>query len=159
MIRLAAVGRLKSGPEADLVADYARRAMPLARALGFGGFALREVEAPKSLDGAQRQAREGALLLEAAAGSGMCVAFDERGDEIDSAGFANRLAGWRDNGVGTIAFLIGGADGLSSGARDACRMAISFGRMTWPHMLARTMACEQIYRAMTILAGHPYHRS
>lgn len=87
-----------------------------------------------------------------------CVLLDERGETMGSAAFAERLGGWRDAGVREARFMIGGADGFDDGARDAADLLLSFGRATWPHMLARAMLAEQLYRATAILARHPYHR-
>lgn len=160
-ILIAAVGRLKAGPEKSLFDDYVKRlSWPLT---------LREVEARGRLSGAELKSREGELLLAALdqgargarpgrrAGQRL-LALDERGSDLASAAFASRLAAWRDQGAEEIAFAIGGADGLHQAVRDRADGLIAFGRMTWPHMLARVMLAEQIYRAQQILAGHPYHR-
>ncbi|MGE0409759.1 MAG: 23S rRNA (pseudouridine(1915)-N(3))-methyltransferase RlmH [Amphiplicatus sp.] len=155
---IAAVGKLRSGAEAGLVADYAARIAATGRSIGFSEFKIIEIEAPKGLDGAMRQTREAALLL-AAAPPGKRVILDERGADLASIDMARRLGGWRDDGVGDAVFFIGGADGLGRALRDDADLALAFGRATWPHLLVRAMLCEQIYRAMTILAGHPYHRA
>jgi 23S rRNA (pseudouridine1915-N3)-methyltransferase len=152
---LAAVGRLRAGPEADLVCDYLDRAGRAGRALGLGRCRLHEVEARRG-EGA---AEEGALLLRAVPeGAAVCV-LDERGQMLDSPAFAARLAAWRDAGRGEAAFLIGGADGHSPAVRERADLLLSFGPMVWPHALVRVMLAEQIYRAVTILAGQPYHRA
>ncbi|MBI1366190.1 MAG: 23S rRNA (pseudouridine(1915)-N(3))-methyltransferase RlmH [Alphaproteobacteria bacterium] len=156
---LAAVGRLKSGPEADLVEDYAGRIRAAGRPIGVSDFSIVEVEAPRGLDGAARQAKESALLLGAAADKARKIVLDERGRSLSSEEFARTLADWRDNGAGEIAFLIGGADGHDRTVRESADLLVSFGRATWPHMLVRAMLCEQVYRAMMILSGHPYHRA
>ncbi|HXI86630.1 MAG TPA: 23S rRNA (pseudouridine(1915)-N(3))-methyltransferase RlmH [Parvularculaceae bacterium] len=156
---IAAVGRLKSGPESTLVEDYSTRLRGVGRGLGFGEFRIVEVEAPKGLEGAMRRAKESALLLEATAKGARLVALDERGRNLSSEDFAKRIAQWRDEGAGEIAFLIGGADGHEEALRESADLLVSFGKATWPHMLVRAMLCEQIYRAMTILSGHPYHRA
>lgn len=156
---VAAVGKLRSGPESALVHDYLRRARDLGRQIGFAGFDLQEVDAPKTLTGPKRQAREGALLLGAAPDSAMLIALDERGKNLASEDFAAVLARGRDDGVKGAAFLIGGADGHDRTVMDAASLTLSFGAATWPHMLVRVMLAEQLYRAMTILSGHPYHRS
>jgi 23S rRNA (pseudouridine1915-N3)-methyltransferase len=161
-ILIAAVGKLKAGPEQALFDGYVKRlSWPVI---------LREVETKGRLAGAELRAREGELLLAAldrAARGGKpgrkagqrLLALDERGPELASAAFATRLAAWRDQGAEEIAFVIGGADGLDQALRDQADGLIAFGRMTWPHMLARVLLAEQIYRAQQILAGHPYHRS
>ena len=103
-------------------------------------------------------AREGELLRAACPQGATLVALDRRGRTLDSAGFAQRLGTWRDNSVADVAFLIGGADGHTEALLKQCALTLSFGTMTWPHLLARAMLAEQIYRAQQILAGHPYHR-
>jgi 23S rRNA (pseudouridine1915-N3)-methyltransferase len=156
---IAAVGRLKAGAEADLVEDYATRIRASGRALGVGEFKIAEVEAPKGLAGAARQAREGELLLAATDPKARRAILDERGKDQSSESLAKLIAAWRDQGAPEIAFLIGGADGHAEPLRESADALIAFGRATWPHLLVRAMLCEQIYRAMTILSGHPYHRA
>lgn len=99
------------------------------------------------------------MLLAAAGGAAKCIALDERGANLSSAEFAERICGWRDDGAGAIAFLIGGADGLCPSLSARIDLQLAFGRATWPHLLVRAMLCEQLYRSVSILAGHPYHRS
>ncbi|MEO3432254.1 23S rRNA (pseudouridine(1915)-N(3))-methyltransferase RlmH [Inquilinus sp. CAU 1745] len=148
---IAAVGRLRAGPVKDVVEDYARRSpWPLT---------IREVEVRKRLTGAELKRAEAALLLEAVPPGARLVALDERGRDLSSEAFAEKMGRWRDEGVGDLAFLIGGADGHDETIRERAALTVAFGRMTWPHMLARAMLAEQIYRAQTILEGHPYHRS
>lgn len=147
---IAAVGRLRAGPVKDVVEDYARRSpWPLT---------VREVEVRKRLTGAELKRAEAALLLEAVPPGARLVALDERGRDLSSEAFAEKMGRWRDEGVGDLAFLIGGADGHDETIRERAVLTLAFGRMTWPHMLARAMLAEQIYRAQTILEGHPYHR-
>ena len=149
-ITICAVGRLKSGPERDLVAKFAKRiAWP---------FDIREVEERRKLPDAERRAREGELLAGACPDGAIRVALDERGKSLTSSEMAKKIGEWRDSGR-DIAFLIGGADGLSREIRDSADIVLSFGIQTWPHMLARALLVEQIYRAQEILAGHPYHRA
>ncbi|WP_026870726.1 23S rRNA (pseudouridine(1915)-N(3))-methyltransferase RlmH [Inquilinus limosus] len=150
-LTIAAVGRARPGPLRDLFDDYAgRSAWPLT---------LREVEARKGLSGLALKREEAALLLAAVPAGAAVVALDERGRDLDSEGFARLLGRWRDEGRGDAAFLIGGADGHDDAVRSRADLLLSFGRLTWPHMLARAMLAEQIYRAQTILSGHPYHRA
>ncbi|WP_342237120.1 23S rRNA (pseudouridine(1915)-N(3))-methyltransferase RlmH [Inquilinus sp. OTU3971] len=150
-LTIAAVGRARPGPLRDLFDDYAGRSIwPLT---------LREVEARKGLSGFALKREEAALLLAAVPAGAAVVALDERGRDLDSVAFARLLGRWRDEGRGELAFLIGGADGHDDSVRDRAELLLSFGRLTWPHMLARTMLAEQIYRAQTILSGHPYHRA
>jgi 23S rRNA (pseudouridine1915-N3)-methyltransferase len=103
--------------------------------------------------------REGELLLQAVPAGATLVALDRRGKVLDSEAFAARLGTWRDNSVSDLAFLIGGADGHTEQLLQKSALVLSFGTMTWPHMLARGMLAEQIYRAQQLLAGHPYHRA
>lgn len=105
-----------------------------------------------------RRAREGEALLAAIPGGARIVALDERGRSESSEALANRLGRWRDDGVRTAGFIIGGADGLDESVRKKADLVLSFGALTWPHMLVRAMLAEQLYRAQSILAGHPYHR-
>ena len=147
---LAAVGRLRAGPLRTVLDDYlGRSAWPLT---------VREVEARKRLAGPALRDHEGELLLAAIPAGATLVALDERGRDLPSTALAERLGRWRDDGVQDLAFAIGGADGLSDAVRDRAALVLAFGRATWPHMLVRVMLAEQIYRAQTILSGHPYHR-
>lgn len=152
-ISIAAVGRLRAGPERNLVDDYLERFAKTGRAIGFGPVSVLEVEDRKGL-GSEAEA---ALLERVLPAGAALVMLDERGAELDSPDFARRLAGWRDS-ARDVCFVIGGADGLASSLRDRADLSISFGRMVWPHMLVRVMLAEQIYRAGQILAGTPYHR-
>lgn len=147
---LAAVGRARPGPERDLFEYYRTR---LSRPL-----ALKEVEEKRPLPVPDRIAREGDLLLAQIPPGAAVVVLDERGDPLDSPAFAARMGGWRDEGRETTVFLIGGADGHAETVRVRAGLMLSFGRMTWPHMLVRGMLGEQVYRAECILANHPYHR-
>lgn len=157
-LSVAAIGRLRGGPELELINDYSARIRAAGRSLGFSAFEIRELEAPKGLSGAKRQERESALLGQSAAPGAKRVLLDERGENLGSGAIAEQLARWRDDGVGEIVFMIGGADGHDRSFAAKADLVIAFGKATFPHMLVRTMLVEQIYRAMTILAGHPYHR-
>jgi 23S rRNA (pseudouridine1915-N3)-methyltransferase len=149
-LTLACIGRAGRGPERDLYEHYAGRIRwPLT---------LRELEEKKKLPPAELIRREGELLLGAVPARSMVVALDRRGKTIDSVAFAGRLGHWRDDGVADIAFLIGGADGHGEPLLAEASLVLSFGAMTWPHLLARAMLAEQIYRAQLLLTGHPYHR-
>ncbi|WP_299848199.1 23S rRNA (pseudouridine(1915)-N(3))-methyltransferase RlmH [uncultured Roseovarius sp.] len=153
-VHICAVGRLRAGPERDLLDDYLTRFDRTGRALGLGPASVHEVEDRK---GGGMMA-EAPLLERAIPKGAIIVAMDERGQTLNSPKFANRLAGWRDEGRGDVAFVIGGADGITPVLRDRADLKLSFGPMVWPHMLARVMLSEQLYRAATILAGSPYHR-
>lgn len=132
--------------------DYAERATASGRALGLSPIDILEVEARKPGKLAEAEA------ILARAGDAQLIACDERGRAMSSRDFAARLAALRDDGVRHLAFAIGGADGLDAAVTGAALQTLSFGPQTWPHALARTMLAEQVYRAVTILAGAPYHR-
>ncbi len=150
-ITIAAIGRAGRGPERDLYEHYAGRIRwPLA---------LRELAERKKLPPGQLVGREGELLLAAVPAGAMIVALDRRGKALDSEAFALRLQRWRDDAVADVAFLIGGADGHGEQVLERADFVLSFGLLTWPHLLARAMLAEQIYRAQQVLAGHPYHRA
>ena len=151
---IAAVGRLRQGPEADLVADYLDRFAKAGRPLGLPAVTLTEVEDKRG----GGMGAEAALLARAIPDGAALVVLDERGRMLDSPDFATRIAGWRDQ-ARDICFVIGGADGIDPALRARADLAISLGRMVWPHMLVRVMLAEQLYRAATILAGGPYHRA
>ncbi len=153
-IRIAAVGRLRAGPEADLIADYATRFDRTGRALGLGPLDIREVEAKKG-----GMAAEADLLRKAAGDCRPIIVLDERGKTLTSPEFADHLGQWRDAGQAEACILIGGADGLAPELRAQADVKLSLGKMVWPHMLARVMLVEQLYRAASILAGSPYHRA
>ena len=153
-VQVCAVGRLRNGPERDLIQDYLQRFDRTGRALGLGPASLHEVEDKKG----GGMAAEAVLLERALPKGAVICTLDERGKMLSSPQFANRLAQWRDGGCGDAAFIIGGADGISPELRAKADFSISFGAMVWPHMLVRVMLSEQLYRAASILAGAPYHR-
>lgn len=153
-VHIVAVGRLRRGPERDLIDDYVTRFDRTGRALGLGPLSITEVEDKKG----GGMSAEAELLSRAVPDGAVLVAMDERGREQTSPQFAEQLAGWRDQGRGDVAFVIGGADGIDPALRARADAAMSFGKMVWPHMLARAMLSEQLYRAASILAGSPYHR-
>ena len=154
---LICVGRLKAGPERELFARYAERIRALRR-LGLEGLDLKEIDESKAA-GAERASREAMELLAALPAESRLAAFDERGRAETSAAFAQFIASERDRGCKALWFAIGGAEGLDESVRVRATAVFSFGAMTLPHQLARILAAEQIYRAMTILSGHPYHRA
>ena len=159
-MRLAviAVGRLKDGPERELIERYGERAKAVGRSLGLSPLQLIEIPESRARREADRRAEEGAAILDKTA-STVLVAFDERGSSLTSEAFAQRIAGWRDEGRAAAAFVIGGPDGLDRSVRAAADLVLSFGALTLPHQLVRALVLEQLYRALTILAGHPYHRA
>ena len=154
-VHIAAVGRLRQGPERTLLDDYLARFDRSGRALGLGPANEIEVEDRK---GGGMAAEAERLRKAIPAGSLICI-LDERGRTMTSPDFADQLARWRDAGRQDLAFVIGGADGIDPGFRAKADFALSFGAMVWPHMLVRVMLAEQLYRAASILAGAPYHRA
>ena len=154
-VHLCAVGRLRAGPERDLIDDYKTRFDRTGRALALGPFSEHEVEDKKG-GGIEAEAE---LLARALPAGAVLVTLDERGRVLSSPEFADQLAKWRDGGRQDVAFVIGGADGIAPSLRARADFSISFGRMVWPHMLVRVMLAEQLYRAASILAGAPYHRA
>jgi 23S rRNA (pseudouridine1915-N3)-methyltransferase len=155
-ILVAAIGRARAAPEQALFDDYARR---LVRAGPAGlSLELREAEERRKLPVEARRAAEAELLLAQVPKGATIVALDGRGKSLSSEDFAKRLSNWQAGGVADIVFLIGGADGLAPDLVKRAPLVLSLGAMTWPHLLVRAMLAEQIYRAQSILLGHPYHR-
>lgn len=151
-ITIAAIGKTAArSPENALFQEYAKR-LPWK-------LELKEHELKKQLSPHDRKAQEAALLLESTKQAQRLVALDERGETLGSEEFARTLARWQQQGASHIGFVIGGSDGLDESARSKASLVLSFGRLTWPHMLARAMLAEQLYRAHTLISGHPYHRA
>lgn len=156
---VAAVGRLKAGPERDLAARYRERAAQLGRGLGFSACDVVELPDGRARRAADRCAEEGAGLLAHLPDGGALCAYDERGRaDLPSEAVADRIRGWRDAGRPALVVAIGGADGLDATVRARADLTLSFGAATLPHGLVRVLVLEQIYRSLTILSGHPYHR-
>ncbi|NQV57343.1 MAG: 23S rRNA (pseudouridine(1915)-N(3))-methyltransferase RlmH [Rhodospirillales bacterium] len=147
---VAAVGRMKSGPITEQWEEFQRRLNWTVKLL--------EVEERKKLPAAQLKAREGELLLGAVPSDAFPIALDSGGQALSSKDFAARLDGWMNEGRSHIAFVIGGADGLTGDVLAKAEFKLSLGPMTWPHMFARVMLAEQLYRAQCIMTNHPYHR-
>lgn len=148
---ISAIGKLKkNSPEFELMSNYLKRSK--------WSVEIKEYEAKKALTGAALKNAESELLLAGVPQKAKTVVLDEHGDTLSSREFAGKLRSWQNNGVDTVAFLIGGADGHGKLAKDSADLMLSFGRMTLPHFLMRVVLAEQIYRAQTILSGHPYHR-
>lgn len=157
-VLLACVGRSKAGPERELSSRYLERSCALGRAIGFPGVELREVDESRAARPSARKKEEAKALCALLAARASVVALDGGGTQLTSRAFAAQLGKARDDGLPLLALVIGGPDGLDPGFLEMASLTLSFGKMTWPHQLARIMAAEQIYRAMTILSGHPYHR-
>lgn len=156
-IVLAAIGRMKQGPERELVARYLERARAGGRPLALTQFDVLEF-AESRAGTAELRKDEEARLLRAALPEGVVVALDERGRGLTSPALASHVGRWRDDGRPALSFVIGGADGLEPGFVRAADLVLSFSPLTWPHQMVRIMLAEQLYRITTILAGHPYHR-
>jgi 23S rRNA (pseudouridine1915-N3)-methyltransferase len=157
-LSLLAVGRLKNGPERELVERYRQRIDGMGRALGLSGFDLVELPESRARREDDRRSEEASALLDKV-GSSVLVAFDERGRSPSSEAFAERIRQWRDEGRAGIACVIGGPDGLDPKVRQRADLVVSFGALTMPHQIVRALVVEQLYRALTIMAGHPYHRA
>lgn len=153
-LTIAAIGRIRTGAERDLLNDYHDRTGTAGRQLGLGPIAETEID-NRTLSG--KRTESAALAAALPADARLCL-LDERGTTLTSRDFAGRLARWRDDGARDAAFVIGGADGLDHEAFSRPDLVLSFGPMVWPHRLARVMLAEQLYRAVSILAGSPYHR-
>ncbi|MDP6873263.1 MAG: 23S rRNA (pseudouridine(1915)-N(3))-methyltransferase RlmH [Alphaproteobacteria bacterium] len=150
-VTICAVGRAKGSPAAEICQIYLKR-LPWK-------VEIREVEVRKNLAGEKLTLAEAELLRAAVPDRAILVAMDGKGKTFSSEAFAQRLGRWRDDGIADLAFVIGGADGLHPELRRQADLVLSLGAMTWPHLLARAMLMEQLYRAQTILSGHPYHRA
>lgn len=157
-IVVAAIGRLK-GAETELSERYRKRAAQTGRQLGWRDVEIVEIRESRADDPSKRMLEESIALANVIPQGAAVVLLDNRGDNLDSAAFANQLAQWRANDRPAAVFVIGGADGLSPSLKDKATIRIAFGTATWPHQLVRAMLLEQIYRAATILTGHPYHRA
>lgn len=138
---------------------YLERIRPAGRPLGLGACDMVEIPESAARRPEDRMAEEGAALLAAIPAGALLAVLDPRGRSLSSEDFASRIAAERDAGLPALAFVIGGADGLSTAVRDRAGLLIAYGSATFPHQLVRVMLAEQIYRAVTILAGHPYHRA
>jgi 23S rRNA (pseudouridine1915-N3)-methyltransferase len=155
---VAAVGRMKQGPERDLVARYRERIAKAGRNVGFQSIEVVEIGDSRATDAERRRTEESIALAQLIPERATTVLLDERGDDLPSAGLAGLLQRWRDQGHPATVFMIGGADGVSPSVREKADLCLAFGAATWPHQLVRIMLLEQLYRSVTILSGHPYHR-
>ncbi|MFZ5690863.1 MAG: 23S rRNA (pseudouridine(1915)-N(3))-methyltransferase RlmH [Pseudomonadota bacterium] len=157
-VLVLAVGRMKKGAEADLADRYLKRAAQAGRAIGIRSIEIVEIRESRAPEAERRKLEESIAIANVIPDGAAIVLLDERGEGLSSAAFAGQLGRWRDAGQQVTAFVIGGADGLSEALRDKARLTLNFGQATWPHQLVRIMLLEQLYRAVTILSGHPYHR-
>jgi 23S rRNA (pseudouridine1915-N3)-methyltransferase len=157
-LALIAVGRLKDGPERELCERYRERGVALGRGMGLIGPEIVEIPEGRGKRTDERKREEADAIL-AKLSPGLVVALDERGKALDSEAFAGKLGAARDAGTPAATLIIGGADGLSQEIRARAELTLAFGALTIPHQIVRALALEQIYRAMTIISGHPYHRA
>jgi 23S rRNA (pseudouridine1915-N3)-methyltransferase len=158
-IVVVAVGRLKQGPERELAEAYRKRLEAIGRTLGLRDIEILEIRESRAQDAERRRTEESIAIANVIHGRATLVVLDERGENLDSAALAGLLREWRAEDRPAVCFVIGGADGLAASLRDRANLKLAFGSATWPHQLARVMLLEQLYRAGTILAGHPYHRA
>jgi 23S rRNA (pseudouridine1915-N3)-methyltransferase len=157
-VLVLAVGRLKQGAEAELCERYRKRAAQAGRNLGLREFEIIEIKESRAADAEKRKLEESIAIANVLPEGGLVVLLDETGDSLPSVGFTDMIRAERDGGRSVIAFVIGGPDGLAQSLRAKAAKRLAFGAATWPHQLVRIMLLEQIYRAVTILSGHPYHR-
>lgn len=158
-VGLFAVGRLKAGPENELAARYLDRFSKAGPAIGLDFSRVTEVAESRASQASVRKREEAALLEKAMPVAGALILLDERGKALDSENFAALLGTFRDSGKRDLTIAIGGADGLDPDLHTRADAVICLGKMTWPHQLVRILIAEQLYRAVTILSGHPYHRA
>jgi 23S rRNA (pseudouridine1915-N3)-methyltransferase len=156
---VAAVGRLKDGPERELAERYRKRAAQTGRRIGFRDTEVVEIRERRAQEVGKRMVEESIALANVIPDKAIVLILDERGESLDSATLASRLGRWRDDGRPAAVFIIGGDDGLAPSLRDKASVRLAFGAATWPHQLVRIMLLEQIYRAVSLLSGHPYHRA
>jgi 23S rRNA (pseudouridine1915-N3)-methyltransferase len=157
-IIVAAIGRLKDGPETELCERYRKRAVQTGRGFGLRAVEIVEIRESRADAAGKRKVEESIALASVIPPGAAVVLLDPRGDNLGSDALTSQLAQWRDGGRPAAVFVIGGPDGLAESLADKAELKLAFGAATWPHQLARVMLMEQLYRAATILAGHPYHR-
>ena len=158
-LEIYAIGRLKSGPERDLAERYTDRLSKAGPAVGLSFGGVTEFAESRARSASERWREEAGVIGTALGTPAALVLLDERGVHLSSEDFAGRIGRMRDEGKRNCAFVIGGPDGHDPELRGKADLLISFGRMTWPHQIARVLLAEQLYRAVTILSGHPYHRA
>ncbi len=158
-IHIIAIGRMKAGPEQELLSRYIGRLANMGRARGLTDVILREFAESPGKTAAERKRKEAQNLIAALPEGAMMVVLDESGGSLASGKFAAEMGRWADQGTAHLAFVLGGPDGLDRQIVDKAQRVLSLGPMTWPHQLARILLAEQLYRAMAIMSGHPYHRS
>ncbi|MBO6507829.1 MAG: 23S rRNA (pseudouridine(1915)-N(3))-methyltransferase RlmH [Roseibium sp.] len=157
-VTLSCIGKMKSGADKDLFDRYLDRARKSGRSLGVTDISLREMPESRAQRPEDRKSEEAANILQSLSAGARLVVLDENGKNLSSPAFSDRLEAWKNEGVPEIAFAIGGADGHGQDVLARADLKLALGNMTWPHQIARILLAEQIYRAMTIQSGHPYHR-
>lgn len=158
-ILVAAIGKLKKGPETELCERYRKRAAQTGRSLGLRDIEILEIKESRAADAHRRATEESIALANVIPQDAAVVLLDSRGENLDSAALAKLLAQWRDENRPGAAFIIGGPDGVAETLYQKADLKLAFGAATWPHQMVRVLLLEQLYRAATILAGHPYHRA
>jgi 23S rRNA (pseudouridine1915-N3)-methyltransferase len=158
-LMVAAIGRLKAGPERELAERYRDRVAKAGRAVGLRDIEIVEIRESRAQEAARRMLEESIALANLIPEGAIVVALDQSGEALASDSITGVLRGWRDAGRPAAVFCIGGADGLGPELTARADLTLAFGAATWPHQLVRIMLLEQLYRAVTILAGHPYHRA
>jgi 23S rRNA (pseudouridine1915-N3)-methyltransferase len=158
-IVVIAVGRLKQGPEHELAEAYRKRFEAIGRTLGLRAIEILEIRESRAQDAERRRTEESIAIANVIPERATLVVLDERGENLGSAALASLLREWRAEDRPAVCFVIGAANGLADTLRVRANLKLAFGAATWPHQLVRTMLLEQLYRAGTILAGHPYHRA
>jgi 23S rRNA (pseudouridine1915-N3)-methyltransferase len=156
---IAAVGRLKQGAERELAAAYRKRVEQVGRSLGLRQIEIIEIRESRARDAERRRVEESIAIANVLPEGATIIVFDSGGANIDSPGLAALLQKCREENRSAVCFVIGGADGMTPSLRGRAKYVLAFGATTWPHQLVRIMLLEQLYRAGTILAGHPYHRA
>ena len=156
---VAAVGRLKQGPERELATAYCKRLTVVGRPLGLRNIDVIEIRESRAQDAERRRVEESIALANVVPEGAVVALLDQRGENLDSAALAGLLRKWRAEDRAAACFIIGGADGLAASLVERAQVHLAFGAATWPHQLVRIMLLEQLYRAGTILSGHPYHRA
>jgi 23S rRNA (pseudouridine1915-N3)-methyltransferase len=156
---IAAIGRLKQGSERELAASYRKRAQAAGRSLGLRDIEVIEIRESRAQDAERRRTEEAIAVANVIPDRAVVVVLDQRGENVDSAELAGLLREWRAEDRPAAFFIIGGADGVAPSLLQRAKLRLAFGAATWPHQLVRIMLLEQLYRAGTILTGHPYHRA
>jgi len=157
-LTIAAIGRMKAGPMAELVDTYAKRIRQAGKTAGISTLDIVDFPESRKATAPARADEEAGWLVRATPAGGVLIALDERGKPVSTAEFAKIIKNELESGSQDLVFAIGGPDGHAAELAANAKHTVSFGHMTWPHMLARVLLAEQIYRVVTILVNHPYHR-